>query len=78
MKTFTFVAILLCVGGCAWLGKQYDYVSLCANDPACLSQAKKDSETVKAVAGAAFPIAAIPAGALGMTLALWLRGRKKK
>jgi hypothetical protein len=79
MKRVAIIAtFLILLAGCAFVQKQYDYTKLCANDPACLAEAKKDAETWKSIAGMAYPIAAIPVGAFSMTIALWLHGKRKK
>jgi hypothetical protein len=73
----TTIFLILFFGGCAWVGKQYDYISLCTQDPQCLSDVKKDSDTWKAIAGSAYPVAAIPVGIIAFTISAWIRGKKK-
>lgn len=70
--------LLIGMSGCAFIGKQIDYQKLCMVDAACLSDAKRDAELAKTIAGAAYPAAGAPVGAAILALALWFRGRKKK
>ncbi len=74
------ILLTICISfvGCAFLTKQIDYQKLCMSDVACLEQAKKDAELGRTIAGAAYPIAAMPVGAAILGLSLWFRGRKKK
>ena len=77
-KLLLGITFLMLLGGCAFLGKQYDYQQACMQDPTCLEQAKKDAEFGKTVAGMAYPAAGAPVGAAILALALWIRGKKKK
>ena len=72
------LAIIFTLAGCAWTKQQVDYAKLCQQDPQCLASAKGDAELVKTIVSVAYPVAAAPAGAAVLALALWIRGRKKK
>lgn len=76
------ILILLCLVfftyGCAALSQAERDMLACKKDPVCYQMAKDRSELVRDVVGTFNPIAGSAAGALILTLGLWIGGRKKQ
>lgn len=72
------VFIVFFTQGCAAIGSWTDAQKACANDPACLSDAKGYAKIGEAVASGFGPVAAGGTGAGIMFIALGLLGLRKK
>jgi len=77
-KFLILVSIVFFTQGCAAIGSWTDAQKTCANDPACLSEAKGYAKIGEAVASGFGPVVVGGTGASIMFIALGILGLKKK